>query len=63
MTICQYREESRTMSKKLKTKMRGAVLRAFSAGILSDQDVRARGFDPDAVRANHKLSPPKRRKR
>jgi hypothetical protein len=51
------------MSKKLKTKMRGAVLRAFSAGILSDQDVRARGFDPDAVRANHKLSPPKRRKR
>jgi hypothetical protein len=44
-----------SMKKKLKTRMRGALLRWFRAGRMSDEDARKRGYDPDAVRKNHKM--------
>jgi len=41
------------MTQKLKVRMQGAKLRAFTRGDLSDADVRAQGYDPDTVRTYH----------
>jgi hypothetical protein len=47
------------MKQKLKVRMQGALLRAFAAGQLSDDQVRAQGYDPEEVRARHRIGPPR----
>jgi len=46
------------MKRKLKVRMRGAQLRAFTAGHMSDDEARAQGYDPVKVRAYHRILPP-----
>jgi len=46
--------------KKPKTRMTGALLRAFAGGIISDDDARKQGYDPIAVRKYHKIEKSKK---
>jgi hypothetical protein len=47
------------MAKKLKVRMAGARLRAFVSGRISDDDARAQGYDPAAVRRYHNIPKPR----
>jgi hypothetical protein len=46
-----------TRTKQLKTRMQGAMLRAFAAGRITDQEAQQQGYDPQAVRKHHHLDP------